>query len=43
MGDATHVWKEKQHLAHKNVWKPKTKVGRKGVARHIGKRKAGMA
>ena len=42
MGDATHVWKEKQLLAHKNMWKPKTAVGRKGVARYAGKRKAGQ-
>ncbi len=41
MGDAIHIWKQKQHLAHKNIWKPEKAVGKKGVARHVGKRKAG--
>ena len=43
MGDATHVWEENKHLAHKNVWRPKTKVGKKGVTAHIKRRKAGQA
>jgi hypothetical protein len=42
MGDATHIWEEKRHLAHRNIWKPKTAVGKKGVARHLGKRRAGQ-
>ena len=41
MGDATHIWKEKNLLEHKSVWKPKTKVGKKGVVHHTKKRKAG--
>ena len=41
MGDATHVWEEKNLLKHKNIWKPKTQVGKKGVVKHIQKRKAG--
>lgn len=41
MGDAAHKWKERDLLTHKNIWKPKTAVGKKGVVRHIQKRKAG--
>jgi len=43
MGDATHQWKKAGHVAHKNVWKPKTKAGKKGVAAHIKRRKSGQA
>ena len=43
MGDATHVWERKQHLAHKNAWRAKTRVGKKGVAAHSKRRKAGQA
>lgn len=39
MGDATHVWKDKDLLQHKNIWKPKTTVGKQGVVAHIKKRK----
>jgi hypothetical protein len=42
MGDATHIWEAEQHLAHKNIWKPKTAVGKTGVARYVSKRKAGQ-
>ncbi len=41
MGDATHIWEEKELLKHRNIWKPKTTVGRKGVTSHLKKRKAG--
>jgi hypothetical protein len=27
---------------HKNIWKPKNAVGKNGVARYTGKRKAGQ-
>ena len=40
MGDAKHVWKKEDLLHHKNIWQPKTKVGKKGVAEHIKNRKA---
>ena len=39
MGDATHVWEENELLKHVNAWKPKTKLGKKGVANHTKKRK----
>ena len=39
MGDATHIWEEKELLKHVNTWKPKTKIGKKGVASHVKKRK----
>jgi hypothetical protein len=42
MGDATHIWEAKQLLGHKSVWKPQTAVGKKGVARYAGRRKAGQ-
>jgi len=42
MGDATHVWEKTDLLQHKNIWKPKTQVGKKGVAKHLQKRKAGQ-
>ena len=42
MGDAKHVWKTEDLLKHKNIWKPKTAVGKKGVKTHIQKRKAGQ-
>jgi hypothetical protein len=42
MGDASHVWKEKDLLGHKNIWKPQTKKGKLGVKAHISKRKAGQ-
>jgi hypothetical protein len=41
MGDATHIWEEKELLKHRNIWKPKTTVGKKGVTSHIKKRQAG--
>ena len=41
MGDSSHVWQEKDLLGHKNIWKPKTKRGAKGVEQHIRKRRAG--
>ena len=39
IGDATHIWEEKELLKHVNTWKPKTKIGKKGVASHVKKRK----
>jgi hypothetical protein len=42
MGDATHIWAAAQHLDHKNIWKPATAAGKKGVARYVSKRKAGQ-
>lgn len=42
MGDAKHVWKTDDLLKHTNIWKPKTSVGKKGVKKHIEKRKAGQ-
>lgn len=42
MGDAKHVWKKNDLLTHKNIWKPKTVVGKKGVKKHIQKRMAGQ-
>jgi hypothetical protein len=42
MGDATHVWEKEDLLKHKNIWKPKTQVGKKGVVKHVQKRKAGQ-
>jgi len=41
MGDASHVWEKKDLLGHKNIWKPETEEGRKGVEAHLEKRKAG--
>lgn len=35
MGDASHVWKEEDLLRHRNIWKPKTQAGKKGVQAHI--------
>jgi hypothetical protein len=42
MGDASHVWKKEDLLEHKNIWKPKTARGKKGVDVHLKKRKAGQ-
>jgi len=41
MGDAAHKWNERDLLKHQNIWKPKTAAGKKGVVKHIEKRKAG--
>jgi len=41
MGDATHIWEKNDLLKHKNIWKPETEEGKKGVVQHIEKRKAG--
>jgi hypothetical protein len=38
MGDASHVWEKKDLLKHKNIWRPKTSVGKRGVKTHLGKR-----
>ena len=38
MGDASHVWEKKDLLKHKNIWKAKTSVGKRGVRTHLGKR-----
>ena len=40
MGDASHVWEKKDLLKHKNVWRPQTEEGKKGVEEHIRKRSA---
>jgi hypothetical protein len=42
MGDATHIWEKASHLKHENIWKPESEEGKKGVAEHIAKRKAGQ-
>ena len=42
MGDASHVWEKKDLLGHKNIWKPQTSRGKKGVDEHIKKRRAGQ-
>lgn len=39
MGDASHIWQKDDLLQHKNIWKPQTTEGRKGVVSHIKKRK----
>ena len=41
MGDATHIWQEKDLLTHSLKWKPKTATGKKGVVKHLRKRQAG--
>ena len=41
MGDASHVWEKEDLVKHKNIWKPTTRVGKKGVVEHIRKRRAG--
>ena len=38
MGDASHVWEKKDLLRHKNIWRPKTSVGKRGVKVHLSKR-----
>jgi hypothetical protein len=38
MGDANHVWEKKDLLQHKNMWKPETDEGKKGVDVHLKKR-----
>ena len=42
MGDAAHKWEKNDLLKHKNIWKPKTAVGKKGVKKHIERRKVGQ-
>ena len=39
MGDASHVWEKKDLLEHKNIWKPETEEGKKGVEEHLKKRR----
>ncbi len=41
MGDAAHKWEKNDLLKHKNIWKPKTTVGKKGVKAHIERRAKG--
>ena len=43
MGDASHVWEKKDLLEHKNIWKPETEEGKKGVEEHLKKREKDMA
>jgi hypothetical protein len=43
MGDARHRWKKSDLLRHRNIWKPRTRAGKKGVIEHIRKRKAHAA
>jgi ChrR-like protein with cupin domain len=38
MGDASHVWEKKDLIEHKNIWKPETDEGKKGVEEHLKKR-----
>ena len=38
MGDASHVWEKKDLIEHKNIWKPETEEGKKGVEEHLKKR-----
>src|SRR3989338_10767554 len=44
MGEGTqHVWEEAKHLRHKNVWKPKTAAGKKGVKAGVIARRSALA
>jgi hypothetical protein len=40
MGDSVaHEWDEAKHKTHKNVWQAETEEGRRGVDKHIERRK----